>query len=350
MTMYNASTYFRKKVTFFNMTLTFLIVLLHAKSPERWGLSLDMQYPLIYITTVVCQISIPLFFFISGLLFYKNCTFSNLAQKLKTRVRSLLIPYLLWNVFFVGVFYMLIHVPFFAERMNMGYTLETPKQIVYAILNSRYTVLWFVKVLIIYNLFSPLFLLCLQKMTFAVVALLISILVALFADYGYESVIRWLPIYIQGAIVGRLGMKMPANPNRLFEVFSSIRVRRLVTISMTTLFFALFTLTVMNDAYLGVFRFLSPILIWVLADLVGRDYIADSFKVKEWMSYMFFIYCTHHFVLNVMQKFCAIYFTPTALVLNLTYIITPVITVFLLIWTARYLSQFTFYKYLSGGR
>lgn len=348
--MYDTSVYFRKKVTFFNVTLTLLIVLLHAKSPERWGLALDMQYPLIYITSIFCQICIPLFFFISGLLFYKNCTFSNLAQKLATRVRSLLIPYLLWNVFFVGVFYLLIHVPLFAERMNMDYTLDTPKQIAYAILHSRYTVLWFVKVLIIYNLFSPLLLLCLQKITFAIVALLISILVALFADYGYESVICWLPIYMQGAIVGRFGMKVFGNPNRLFEVLSCIRIRRLITISMAILFFALFTLTVMNDVYLGVFRFLSPILLWVLVDLVGSDYIANNFKVKKWMSYMFFIYCTHHFALNVIQKFCAIYFTPTALVLNLTYIITPIITVFFLIWTARYLSQFTFYKYLSGGR
>lgn len=245
---------------------------------------------------------------------------------------------------------MLIHIPFFAERMNMDYTLETPKQIVYAILNSRYTVLWFVKVLIIYNLFSPLFLLCFQRIAFAIVALLVSILVALVADYGYESVIRWLPIYMQGAIVGHFGMRFLANPNHLFRFFSNIRIQRLVSTVVVILFLTLFILTVMDEMFLGVFRFLSPILLWVLADLVGSDYIADNFKVKKWMNYMFFIYCTHHFVLNVLQKICAIYFTPTIIVLNLTYIITPIITVILLIWIARHLSQFAFYKYLSGGR
>ena len=35
------NTYFSKKVSFLNAFLTCLIVVLHAKTPERWGLDLN---------------------------------------------------------------------------------------------------------------------------------------------------------------------------------------------------------------------------------------------------------------------------------------------------------------------
>ena len=69
----NRNSYFSKKITFLNVFLTFIIVVLHAKTPERWGLPLDMTFPFIYVVNVFTQIGVPMFFFISGLLFYKNC-------------------------------------------------------------------------------------------------------------------------------------------------------------------------------------------------------------------------------------------------------------------------------------
>ena len=49
---------------------------------------------------VLPRISVPLFFVISGFLFFYNCDFNSdsYLRKIKTRVRTLLVPYLLWNI------------------------------------------------------------------------------------------------------------------------------------------------------------------------------------------------------------------------------------------------------------
>lgn len=60
-------------------------------------------YNLILIVTshVIPVVAVPLFFFISGLLFFLNfdgASFDGYRKKLKSRFSSMLVPYLLWNV------------------------------------------------------------------------------------------------------------------------------------------------------------------------------------------------------------------------------------------------------------
>jgi surface polysaccharide O-acyltransferase-like enzyme len=54
--------YFKSKITFLNVILTIMIVILHAKSPERFGLLLE-DYPVIYSISMLCRVATPLFFF-----------------------------------------------------------------------------------------------------------------------------------------------------------------------------------------------------------------------------------------------------------------------------------------------
>lgn len=52
------------------------------------------------ISTIFAHVAVPLFFFISGFLFFYHTSFSFdiYKQKLRSRVKTLLIPYLFWNV------------------------------------------------------------------------------------------------------------------------------------------------------------------------------------------------------------------------------------------------------------
>lgn len=56
-----------------------------------------------FVTDEFACLGVPLFFFISGFLFFYNCEFSFdvYKQKLKSRVKSLLIPYIIWNLAYV---------------------------------------------------------------------------------------------------------------------------------------------------------------------------------------------------------------------------------------------------------
>lgn len=344
--------YISSKITFLNVSLTFLIVILHAKTPERWGLTLDMNYMFIYWVNVLTQIAVPTFFFISGLLFYRKCNFECLERKLKSRVSSLLWPYLIWNVIFVGLFFIMVHIPFLHNKMNMADVLNSPSEIFNAIINSRYSVLWFVKDLLIFNAFSAVILFFLRSLKLSIFVWLLSIFFALTIESGDESVYRWFPMYFSGAIVGHYFLDKPDGAYWCVLDHLTHSVRNLYVILAVVVFMILYILSGLysHKICFFIFRLLSPLIIWFLVDVCLDNYLQNKFKVKSWMKYMFFIFCTHQFVLNILQKIIVLSFPPTHFILNITFVISPIIVVLLLILLARYLSRFSFYKYLSGGR
>ena len=343
--------FFSKKVTLINVILTFLIVLHHAKTPERWGLELTSSYGFIYWTHHVTLIGVPTFFFLSGLLFYRRCDFCEIERKLKSRIHSLLIPYLIWNCLFVGIFYIFAHIPMLHQKMNMGEVLGSPYEIVYSILNSRYTVLWFVKDLMIFCAFSAVIYLCVERLRTSIIVFCITVLLAHGDGVGYEHPFLWLPIYLSGAIVGRHFLYDTNHSYHMIMHDASQKVRSFYAILMGTLLICLCILSgLYGGEYTFVYRLVSPLLVWVTVDLVLRSYLQNHFIVKRWMSVMFFVFCTHQFVLNVVQKILVLKFPPTDTVLNVTFVGSAILVFVVLVKFACFLSRFKFYKYLSGGR
>ena len=112
----------------------------------------------------------------------------------------------------------------------------------------------------------------------------------------------------------------------------------------------LYIISVINERFLFYYRLFSPIILWFLTDILLVGFLKKKFHVKTWMRYMFFIFCTHQFVLNVLQKIVVLNYLPTPFVLNATFIITPIITILILIQVAGGISKYKIYTYLSGGR
>lgn len=344
-----SETYFSKKVTFFNVALTLLIVLLHAKTPERWGLELTMDYPLIYLVSTLCQISIPLFFFISGLLFYRNCSFSCLRQKLRSRARSLLVPYLLWNIIYVSIYFVLTHISFTHGVMNMGEALNSPREILVAVINSRFSVLWFIKDLLVFTVLSPLILVVLRNAWFSALCLCVLIVLSLTIDTGYESLLKWAPIYFQGAMLGHWGFK-DGEYLSFDRIIKTQKAQSMCSVAIILTLTVLFGVTVADESAISLFRLSSPILLWILCDFIFQDFIINKFHVKAWMKYTFFIYCTHKFILDVMQKICVITLPPSHLVLNIVFMLTPALTIPLIVVVADNIHDSKLYQLLCGGR
>lgn len=333
--------YFRNKITFLNVVLTFMIVILHAKSPERFGLALE-DYPVIYSISTFCRVATPLFFFVSALLFFKDCGFDQLKRKYESRIRTLLIPYILWNLIFVSLFWIMSHTPAISMKLNVGEILNTPKEFIIAVLNSYHSDLWFVRNLMFYCLLAPIYLVVFKNRTIAFILLLASITVSIYLDPQYKSLLRWLPIYQMGAMCGyfqndpQIGKLIYDRHGNLFTVVAIAILAVTYLMSWST----------DNDIYL---IYISPILIWFIVDGLFFRTI-QNMKVRKWMSYMFFIFCTHHFVLNILQKIVVLYCEPSRTVVFITYVATSVLCVFVLIKIADWVSGWKVYKILTGGR
>lgn len=114
----------------------------------------------------ICRVAVPLFFFVSGYLFfsgYKPETAVNYKQKLKNRYYSLLIPYFLWNTLYLGLFaagQMIF--PFLLSGNNKlitDYSITNYLQVYWNIIGGLFPIdgpLWFLRDLIIVSLLSPL--------------------------------------------------------------------------------------------------------------------------------------------------------------------------------------------------
>lgn len=146
----------------------------------------------------------------------------------------------------------------------------------------------------------------------------------------YESFGYWLPVYLLGSFIGYNNTKINHPQHSLFYIFLFIAITITSYYTIIPLFF---------------YRLLSPIILWFLADLYIKNYLLIRFKEKQWMHYTFFIYCTHFFILNILQKLIFIYIP-----ISSVFITSPIITIYLLIQIAKWLSNYSLYKYFTGGR
>lgn len=103
-----------KIIDFLRFPATVLIVLLHAYTTLQMTPAMDMSlYSKVSSCISLCfgEIGVPLFFTISGYLFFLNFSKCDYYRKIKTRTKSLLVPYLIWNTFFICVYFIIQQIP-----------------------------------------------------------------------------------------------------------------------------------------------------------------------------------------------------------------------------------------------
>ncbi len=146
-------------------------------SPEELDVGLWVNYPVLNAVIYVCywlvgKIFTPTFFFLSGYLFFREHQLNSdiYSGKIRRRVWSLLVPYLIWNAVLLAVMYV--------QERYMGGTSERMGRItdygwkdwLYAFWDCTQTwswtgvvgqpaniPLWFLRELMILSVFSPLF-------------------------------------------------------------------------------------------------------------------------------------------------------------------------------------------------
>jgi len=178
-----------------------------------------------FFSNVVGSIAVPLFFFISGFLFFLNVThFDTISykNKLRARVKTLLIPYLLWNLATVIYYYVM--------RKTGIYTSEQP------VINFRYIFecfvgkgvdnyffgpisfqFWFIRDLMVACLLSPIiYFFCKKLKIYGVIILGLLWLSKCWFHYGGVSCMSNIFFFAVGALMG-------INKRNIIDDFAKIR-------------------------------------------------------------------------------------------------------------------------------
>lgn len=147
------------QIVSYSFILCVLVVLIHNPTGAYYdyGESVSaytIHYLINDVIPTITSIAVPAFYIISAFLFFRNYRIQDTKKKLQSRVKTLVIPYLFWNL--VGLLVVMIFkLPFIA---SLSVDSSNPFDVITickALFLHRYTPFWFVFGLIVYNLFCP---------------------------------------------------------------------------------------------------------------------------------------------------------------------------------------------------
>lgn len=302
----------------------------------------------------IAELAVPVFFFISGFLFFYKVDFDieTYRAKMKRRIRSLVVPYFIWN--FIFLIYMLLFqyfMPSFASpdrKMIMDYN-------IWELLDSFwhfdgvsyggpiYGPLWFIRDLIVISVFTP-------------------ILYYLIKNYNYIFITVLILLYVLGVGllipgVGLIGM--------LFFCFGatfSIKRRSFISISSNIYYILLYVGLLL--LFVDVFsrgeswhQYIHRIFIisWsvILPQTVSK--ILTPKRDKEMLFFAecsFFVFVTHRFFITLPNKMWALIvpvntFTACCALITIP-IFVSLFCIFLFLLMKRVFPKITYV--LTGGR
>lgn len=345
------STYLSKKLSIISFFLIILVVLLHAQMLSlSSGVNKIIQT---IITQEITRIAVPLFFSISGFLFFRNYkTPFNVfyIKKLNSRIRSILIPYLLTSIIGITILYIIQLIPytepFFIKQKIEDYTFhEIIKSVFWSPVVSYQ--LWFLKVLFILILTSPLIYWIIKKIKIFFVFLFIYWIIT---DNTYI-------IFIDAFFFFYLGCYIAIETPEILDKKCNHKIRIFILFTLWFTFCIILALyhSSLDPILYRMFNNINILIglysIWFLYDIIYPK-LSHRILNSSILSYSFFIYLGHEPLLTILKKLFLFFGHGTPINILITYIITPIISISICILIGYFLKTHipSMYSILTGGR
>lgn len=336
------SKYLSDKLTILYTLLIIMVVYIHSYYLEA------EQYPVaLFLQRLtgggVCRIANCLFFCISGYLFARNVDrFKEVFTKQRKRIRTLLVPYILWNVIFVLWYVVLEYIPGVNRFNNSAGILDGYRDVpVWECIYNLFVApaafqLWFLRDLLVMLVFTPLLWWMAKKQW----------VVALAMAFCFTIVYSWLLYYWIGIMVGVTKCDIENYPRSKW-----------VVITGTVVFLGYAVYWACGNESVSLMEILVNLLglylVWSLYDVFAKGRcLADKGVWKYICGYSFFIYCFHEPVFNIIKKLAIIVFGTSETILVFFFYLNPWIMVLMAVLTAKLLQRMVpnIYNLLTGGR
>lgn len=240
------------------------------------------------IMAFISSCAVPSFFLISGYLFFRNIEsfdYYQIKDKYRSRIRSLILPYLFWNtlvLFWAFIIYVVKH----KSIIDIGYFIS--KYDLYGVfVSSRdsgtpiYMIMWYVRDLIALTILAPLFYFAIRylKVFFVLVAL---------AFYVYHGgYLKWLGTL--SIVFFSIGAWVGLKKKNVVSFFSN-KHRMVMLLFVTICLLVLYPFDIFSPEFVRLLRIISVVCIFYVAFLCVINNVKISQNVA---SASFFIYCIH---------------------------------------------------------
>ena len=347
----------KEKLLSYSAVLSILVVLIHTENLGNFSVSPDQSvfsgfvcYFERLISGDIAKIGVPSFFMLSGILFYRDFHMNKYPKKMKNRFFSLVIPYLLWNFFRFGLFYLLGKFHIVEDVLHINRVVFTPQNFLEGVLFYKFNLgYWFMYQLILYTLLCPLIYLLLKKRAVAMLSL--SVLFLLFCTDAVGGLAmnvfhnRFIQIdglfyYMLGGFVGMHAFDLVNKNNQ--------KTQRLAVLGVVLgqVLFVLFQTTQALVFHIS-FCTVSAISFWYLFDRIITKPLP-----KKLTTITFFIYSAHGTVLEFFQAAINIVFPNSPVTALCEYLLLPVVTLGILVLIAMLLKRYAggLWKLVNGSR
>ncbi|WP_187260862.1 acyltransferase family protein [Pontibacter beigongshangensis] len=352
--------YLSYKLKILSLFAILLVVYIHAYTfelaPHFGALTQQKSYNSFiqdYISQGVARIAVPLFFSISGYLFFLNFkpSVGGFLKKYQKRFRTLVVPFLLWSLYGILLYFVLQLAPnselFFKNRLIRNFDL--PQFFSTWLKHPIPYQLWFLRDLIFLVLLSPLVWFYVRYLKEAGIALLIVLWVWLFDLDLFQT--ESLLFFSLGALLSfRSGLLLKQHTsNTTYLVLLAWLLLILLKTWLSHIDFdpALAVRLVHKAAIL-----VGIVAAWMIFDkaFLGRE--AKESRMLWFASFSFFIYAFHEPVLTIFKKGLFFLLGTTDPVTLLVYLTAPLVVIALSVLAGLILQKLLpwLYALLTGGR
>ena len=294
------------------------------------------------------QMAVPGFFLVSAYLFYRNFTMDRLLSKWKSRIFSVALPYVLWNLLYYGGYVLGSRIPGLGTILNREPVPVDWKTVAEAAFFYRYNpVFWYLFQLILLILLAPVLYLLLKRNGTA--ALFLAFLAfSIFKGWRlgalntdalfYYSFGAWAALHREkhGAFVERGWGREWILPGTVLTAWT-----------LTVWWFSRSGSILYNNPFATVtFRLAMAAGTWALVSFLPLG------EAREFMKHNFFLYAVHFAGVRFVNKAGAMLFSGSAAAAWLFFLLMPPAMI-VVSRAGGWVLQKTvpgFYRILSGGR
>lgn len=329
------------KIKNVNLILSLFVVFSHAFNLNYYDLNHNgLTYNLEKYTIIFFQVAVPLFFSISAFLFYYNYEKNSLLEKWKRRIKTILIPYIIWNI--IGFLFFQIIGLFPGISSNYGGEIDKLSFInfVYAIITNKYNgVTWFMGLLLFFFLISPFIFKSMKNKKVSLVLLFLFFALSVYGNYIENKILHNFIYFYIGVYFAKhnkeLVLKRYNNKTKSVSFIMTILITifdRKFNLKSSLLFYAF-----EDCAFI--------VLFWIFFDWLAEKNFGKLTKTS------FLIYVSHEMILEPIEKIIFIVLDNCELGAFIDYVFAPMITVAIIYLLYSVLSKFPKIKsVLLGGR
>lgn len=341
-----------KKINLLSFVAMIMVLFIHSFNITLYNSSkaeATVFYTQDFISFHLCRVAVPSFFIISAYFLSSNydLTWQAYYGKLKSRFKSLAIPYLLWAGLWSAFFIFISSIPQLRQFINnpLGDDKDSNSSLIYIFNNPICYQFWFVRDLFFLVVFSPVLLFLVQRSGLLIVAIS-------FLNFTF-SVIE-IPFFQNISLFYFvMGMAIYCDKIKFITLFLSTNVWILGTLWAASYFIPKITVFGCHDIELFApfSTLIGIVFIWKFYDKANKENTLFN-QLEKHSKFSFFLFATHEPLMISLKKISFAVFGLSGGIRLAAYFALPVIVYCLCIFSGYSINKYfpKTYKILTGGR